>query len=208
MLTDPPYGISRKTGFGSVVKGEKRFAVSMDFGEWDSAPPNYPSLAHLLFQRLRSGGSAIIWCAWQKTGYLNYALEESGFSKIRMVIWERSNPVPLNAGATYLSNSREVAVSAVKDSGQTFNGYYDNGVYRMPIPRKRIHPTQKPLELFREIIKKHSNPGDLVVDPFLGGGTTALAALEEGRRFAGCDIDPGYVEASKQRIEHLMEVQS
>ena len=207
MLTDPPYGISRKTNFHSM-REQKYNVVDMEFGDWDVAPPNYPSLAHLLFQRVRSGGSVIIWCSWKKISHLNYALEESGFSKIRMVIWERSNPVPLNARVTYLSNSRDVAVSAVKDSGQTFHGHYDNGVYRMPIPRKRIHPTQKPLELFREIIKKHSNPGDLVVDPFLGGGTTALAALEEGRRFAGCDIDPGYVEASKQRIEHLMEVQS
>ena len=147
----------------------------------------------------------MVWCAWKKISELSKALECAGFSKLRMVIWERSNPVPLNAKVTYLSNSRDVAVLAVKGSGQTFHSHYDNGVYRMPIPRKRVHPTQKPLALFREIILKHSNPGDLVIDPFLGGGTTALAALEEGRRFAGCDLDPAYVEASKKRIAHLME---
>ena len=201
-LTDPPYGISRKTNFHTMLNKQWN-VIDMEFGDWDATPPDYPALASLLFQAVRSGGSVIVWCAWQKVTSLVEAIESAGFSKVRMVIWERSNPVPINARATNLSNSRDVAVSAVKGSGQTFNGHYDNGVYRMPIPRKRIHPTQKPLALFRELIKKHSNRGDLVIDPFLGSGTTALAALNEGRRFAGCDIDADWVSAAKMRVAQL-----
>ena len=72
-----------------------------------------------------------------------------------------------------------------------------------PIPRHngdRIHPTQKPLQLFDDLIQKHSHPGDLVVDPFVGSGTTAVAAKKASRRFAGCDIDDKYIDAARNRM--------
>ena len=110
--------------------------------------------------------------------------------------------------STYLSNSREIAVVGVKGGKPTFNAkyhkgtYHHKGVYLKPIPRhngNRIHPTQKPLDLFAELIRVHSNSNDLVIDPFLGSGTTAVAAVESGRRFFGGDIDPKYVKAARKR---------
>ena len=118
-----------------------------------------------------------------------------------MIMWEKSNPVPLNQSVNYLTNSREIAMSGVKVGKPTFNGH--SGVFRFPIPRdggKRLHPTQKPVRLFNELVKIHSVPGDLVVDPFLGSGTTAIAALTQGRRFIGGDIEPAYVEIAKDRV--------
>ena len=73
----------------------------------------------------------------------------------------------------------------------------------LAISGKRIHPTQKPLDLFRELIRKHSNPGDLIIDPFLGSGTTAVAAIQEDRQFAGYDIDETYTQAAKTRMRQL-----
>ena len=122
---------------------------------------------------------------------------------LRQIIWEKTNPVPLNMKATYLSNSREMAVSGVKGGKPIFHSEYDSGIYRYPIPRhngNRQHPTQKPENLFAALVQKHSNPGDLVVDPFLGAGTTAMAAINNGRAFAGCDIDERYVEVSRARL--------
>ena len=132
----------------------------------------------------------------------------AGFKMLRLIFWQKTNPVPLNSKRTYLSNSREMAIVGVKGGKPTFHGEYDSGVYddeiyHLPIPRhngNRIHPTQKSDDLFAELIRKHSNAGDLVIDPFLGAGTTAVAALAQGRLFAGCDIDPHYVEASRRRI--------
>ena len=205
ILTDPPYAISRKTGFKSLGRRSvKRFAVSMDFGEWDHAEIDLDALAVKSFRALRKGGAAIIFYDLWKLERLRHALEAAGFAMIRLIVWEKTNPVPLNSKRTYLSNSREIAVVGVKGGKPTFNDEYHNGVYRYPIPRhngSRIHPTQKPDSLFEELIKVHSNPGDLVVDPFLGGGTTAVAALALGRHFAGCDIDEKYVELALERLE-------
>ena len=205
VLTDPPYTISRETGFANVGKnGVQRFAVSMDFGKCDKVPIDLARLSTDMYRTLRKGGTAIVFYDLWKLTHLADALRTAGFKMLRLIEWQKTNPVPLNSKATYLSNSREIAVVGVKGGKPTFNGEYDNGVYRYPIPRhngRRIHPTQKPLELFAELVERHTNAGDFVVDPFLGGGTTAVAALSKARRFAGCDIDPGYVEASKERLK-------
>ena len=206
ILTDPPYTISRNTGFQSVVKGVRRFAVSMDFGEWDHVQIDLAEMARAFYRVLRRGGTAIVWYDVWKVGVLKESMEQAGFGMLRQIIWEKTNPVPLNMRATYLSNAREMAVSAVKGGRPVFHGNYDSGVYSLPIPRhngKRLHPTQKPESLFADLICKHSNPGDLVVDPFVGSGTTATAALKCGRAFDGCDIDEGYVDSARQRVADL-----
>ena len=203
LLTDPPYTVSRKTGFANFKNGVPRFAVSMDFGEWDHERIDLDALARETYRVLRRGGAAIVWYDVWKISHLYDALADAGFKMLRLIVWNKTNPVPLNSQSSYLSNSREMAVVGVKGGKPTFNSEYDRGDYAYPIPRhggKRIHPTQKPLDLFRELIRKHSNPGDLVIDPFLGSGTTAVAAIQEGRTFAGCDIDEKYVKASKARM--------
>ena len=206
VLTDPPYAVSRKTGFSSVKNGVQRFAVSMDFGDWDHQQIDLPAFARETYRVLRRGGTAIVWYDLWKIGQLYDALADAGFKMLRLIVWNKTNPVPLNSKCIYLSNSREMAVVAVKGGSPTFHSKYDSGNYSYPIPRhggKRIHPTQKPLDLFRELIRKHSSPGDLVIDPFLGSGTTAVAALEEDRQFAGCDIDESYTKAAKSRMRQL-----
>ena len=207
ILTDPPYTISKETGFQSVVNGVQRFAVSMDFGEWDHCQIDLAEMAEGFYRSLRQGGTAIVWYDLWKIGEVKEAMEQAGFKMIRQIIWEKTNPVPLNMRATYLSNCREMAVSGVKGGKPVFHSEYDSGIYRYPIPRhngKRQHPTQKEEELFSELVLKHSNPGDLVVDPFLGAGTTAMAALKNGRTFAGCDIDERYVHISRERVAGVL----
>ena len=203
MLTDPPYAISRKTGFSSLgLKSVERFAISMDFGEWDHTEINLALLAKHAYHALRKGGTAIVFYDIWKLTNLATALTAAGFVQLRLIEWIKTNPVPLNSKRNYLTNSREIAVLAVKTSKPTFNSEYDNGQYRYPIPNNgaRHHPTQKPLPLFNDLVIKHSKPGDLIIDPFVGSGTTAIAATANDRKFAGCDIDDGYIEIAKQRV--------
>jgi hypothetical protein len=71
-------------------------------------------------------------------------------------------------------------------------------------PEERpLHPWQQALEPVRHWVRQVSEPGELIVDPFLGSGTTAVAAVMEGRRFIGCDIDPGCVETTRRRLVEL-----
>ncbi len=202
VLIDPPYTISRQTGFSSVVTGVKRFAVSMDFGEWDHAIIDLDITCQQLYRKLRKGGTAIIFYDLWKITLLSEAMTKAGFKQIRLIIWQKTNPVPLNSRVNYLTNAREIAILGVKVSKPTFNSQYDNGVYQFPIPREqRFHPTQKPIKLIQALIEKHSNEGDLVLDCFMGAGTSAVAALRTGRKFVGCEIDTNYFEKAYKRIQ-------
>lgn len=204
ILTDPPYAISRKTGFASIgEKSVERFAVSMEFGKWDEEEIDLRKFAEQAYRALKKSGTAIVFYDLWKFNHLAAAMTEAGFKQLRLIIWEKSNPVPLNSKRNYLTNSREIAVLGVRNGTPTFHGEYDNGVYSYPIPNngKRHHPTQKPLPLMIDLIEKHSNKGDLVIDPFLGSGTTALGAVRTGRQFAGCDISKKYANVARKRIE-------
>jgi DNA modification methylase len=203
-LTDPPYAISRKTGFASVGENSvERFAVSMEFGQWDEQEIDISRFAVAAYRALKKSGTAIVFYDVWKFNQLADAMTDAGFKQLRLIIWEKSNPVPLNSKRNYLSNSREVAVLGVKEGKATFHSEYDNGVYRYPISHdgKRHHPTQKPLSLMIDLVKKHSDEGQLIVDPFFGSGTTALAAIQANRCFAGCDISEEYVSVARKRIE-------
>ena len=210
ILTDPPYTISRPTGFTNT-KVAKYSKLHMSFGEWDSDDIDMHTLSALSYVCLINGGSIVVWCDWHKLSDLSNAMSDAGFTKLRVLMWEKTNPVPVNSQVTYLSNAREFAVSAIKGSNATFNAVYHPGVWRYPIPRPtggRLHPTQKPIELFKDLILIHTNESDLVCDPFLGSGTTAVASIAQGRRFIGGDADPNYCEVAKERLARETDSES
>lgn len=206
VLVDPPYEISRETGFQSVKDGVPRFAVSMDFGKWDHNFPEMLKVVVELYRVLRKGGTAIIFYDLWKLSVLAEYCKTAKFKQLRLIEWLKTNPVPLNSKRNYLTNSREIAVLGVKGSNPTFHSQYDNGVYKAPIchEKGRFHPTQKPLGLISSLIEKHSNPGDVVLDCFLGSGTTAVAALETGRSIMGCELDSAYFQKALNRIQEAL----
>ena len=214
VLTDPPYIISKKSGMQSYrdsienggevnEKYGKKFAVTTEFGEWDKdyTIEDLRLSINEFYRILRKGGSCIIFFDLWKLETLKGLL--SKFSKHRLVEWIKTNPMPINQYATYLSNAREMAISCVKGGKATFNSEYDNGIYEYPIysGKDRFHPTQKSLPLFEELITKHSNEGDIVVDPYAGSGTTALAAKNTNRIYKCCEIDKDYFKKGKDRVE-------
>ena len=214
VLTDPPYIISKKSGMQSYrdsienggevnEKYGKKFAVTTEFGEWDKdyTIEDLRLSINEFYRILRKGGSCIIFFDLWKLETLKGLL--SKFSKHRLVEWIKTNPMPINQYATYLSNAREMAISCVKGGKATFNSEYDNGIYEYPIygGKDRFHPTQKSLPLFEELITKHSNEGDIVVDPYAGSGTTALAAKNTNRIYKCCEPSLEYFKKGKDRVE-------
>jgi site-specific DNA-methyltransferase (adenine-specific) len=140
-----------------------------------------------------------------KIGELKEIMESCKFKQIRFIEWIKTNPQPLNSKINYLTNSREIALLGVKKGKPTFNSKYDNGIYEYPIQggKNKFHPTQKNLKLFEELIKKHSNENDLVLDTFLGSGTTAIASLNTNRKFKGCEVSSEYYKKMIEIIDKL-----
>ena len=227
VLTDPPYLISKSSGMQhhkdrkpsdkgyeqiskKIVDGKeidvnygRKFATATDYGQWDKdyTIENLQFVIDEFYRILKPGGTCIIFFDIWKLETLKNKLHK--FSKHRFIEWVKTNPVPINQYASYLSNSREVAISCVKGGKATFNSKYDNGIYEYPIygGKDRFHPTQKSLPLFEELIKKHSNEGDVVVDPYGGSGTTSVACKMTNRIYISGEPDSEYFNKSKERLK-------
>ena len=204
---DPPYEVSRDTNFQSGdAKGKDtdRFRVSMDFGEWDIGFTGLDIVIKECYRILKPGGTLICFYDLWKITTLKQYFENAKFKQIRLIEWIKSNPVPINSKVNYLTNAREIAISGVKNGKPVFHSSYDNGIYTYPIchDKGRFHPTQKPVELIKALIEKHSNKGDTVLDCFSGSGTTAVAAYETQRNFIGCELSEDYYNQTINRFKN------
>jgi site-specific DNA-methyltransferase (adenine-specific)/modification methylase len=133
---------------------------------------------------------------------------DPAFDTFQFIVWHKTNPPPKLRRVGFL-NSCELIVCCW-DRGHTWNFGRQRDMHNFieaPIcagaerVRDPVHPTQKPLRVLRRLLELASGPGDLVLDPFMGVGSTGVAAVEMGRRFVGIEIDEGYVGAAERRIE-------
>ena len=188
--------------YGSIYG--KKYAVTTKYGKWDSefTVERLGLFIKHFYRILKTGGTCIIFFDLWKITHLREMLESEKFKQIRLVEWIKTNPQPINSKVNYLTNCREIALLGIKKSKPTFNSKYDKGIYEYPLQggKQRFHPTQKSLPLFEDLIKKHSNEGDLVLDCFAGSATTAIAAMNTDRRFIGCEMEEEYYNKSLERI--------
>ena len=189
--------------YGSIY-GTK-YCVKTDYGDWDSefTLDKLEEFISIYYDKLKQGGTLIMFFDLWKISQLKELMEKHKFKQIRFIEWIKTNPQPLNSKTNYLTNCREIALLGVKGGKPTFNNSYDNGIYTYPLQggKNRFHPTQKSLPLFEDIIKKHSNEGDVILDTFLGGGTTAFACKNTNRNFKGCDVSKEYYDKVMEIIE-------
>lgn len=202
ILTDPPYCVSRDYQLGFSNMGRS----GMNYGEWDYGF-DQKEWIRVCSPLVREGGSFIIFNDWKNLSYLVEELEKNGFIIKDLIRWEKSNPMPRNVNSRYVMDV-ELAIWAVKGKKKWVFNKPENIPYLKPVYKtgvvlgkgKRIHPTQKSLDLFSQIIQVHSNEGDLVFDPFSGSGTTAVACKETGRNFIGSEIDSDYYQKAVKRL--------
>lgn len=181
-----------------TIYGSK-YSVCTEYGDWDKnfTMDKLDEFIKQYYKKLRPGGTLIIFFDIWKITPLKELMEKHKFKQIRFIEWIKTNPQPLNQKVNYLTNCREIALLGVKGGKPTFNSKYDNAIYHFPLQgggKKRFHPTQKSLPLFEELIKKHSNEGDTVLDTFLGSGTTAVASKNTGRVCKGCEVSKEYYD--------------
>lgn len=217
--TDPPYFLSNG---GSTCVAGRRAPVAK--GDWDASQGL--TADHAFNQAwivecarvLKPTGT--LWVSGTHHVYLSVgmAMMEAGFRILNDIIWEKPNPPP-NLGCRCFTHSTELILwgTRAKKGGRDKYLYNyaemkaENGgrqmknVWRLSAPGKEEkthgrHPTQKPVALVARCIAASTAPGQLVVDPFSGSGTTAVAALGLGRRFYGSELDPDYAALARARI--------
>ena len=186
LLTDIPYGWVNKASQGLRV---------IDKGDANTETFDLEIFAAEAARVTK--GSGVIFCSKEQFSSLLLPFDRLGLTT-RMLIWEKTNPSPMNGQHLFLSGI-ECAVYFRKRNA-TFNGHCLNTVFRFPNGRSKQHPTEKPLALFKHFIELLSNPDDLVVDPCVGSGTTAVACLELDRFYLCGDVNPEYVKLARERV--------
>ena len=190
LLTDIPYNVVNRAS-GGLRNLDKGVA---DIGEFD--------LDVLARKMARvTSGSLYVFCGTEQVSQLRASFVDAGLTT-RLCIWEKTNPSPMNSQYLWMS-SIETCVFARK-RGAVFNDKYQSPVWRYPTVRSKRHPTEKPLKLFERLVEISSNPSDVVLDPFMGSGTTAEAALRQGRSFVGFDLEDEFIRVAQERVADLM----
>ena len=124
----------------------------------------------------------------------------------QMVVWDKG---PMGMGWHYRRSYETVLVGQKRggkcrwfDNSHKIENIIRPGDYGIKkiIPRRDQHPTQKPVALGAHFISLHTQPGDTVLDPFMGSGTTGVACVQTGRNFIGIEIEPKYFEIAQARI--------
>lgn len=224
IFADPPYFLSNG---GITCKGGRM--VSVDKGQWDrSAGPARDhefNKAWLRACQLSLKPNGTLWVSG--TGHIihsvGYAMQELGFKMLNDITWEKPNPPP-NLSCRYFTHSTETIIWAAKSARARHTFNYDamrrqNGgkqmksVWQIAPPESwekglGKHPTQKPIRLLTRIVEASTVRGDLVLDPFMGSGTTGVACALAGRRFVGIDADPRFVDLAIRRIRASLAQQT
>jgi len=205
ILTDIPYNISKKNGLGGFDKKSNRNRVGLDFGEWDKGFD--VSGISALVPKLKKGGSVVIFSAFEQFNEICTAFSDLVVKD--KLIWQKTNPFIRNRERRYVSNIEFCSWFVKPKEKWTFNRQnekYESCVFTYPSESgggfKRYHPTQKNLKMIRYLTRTHSNKGDTILDPFMGGGTMGVAAVLEERNFIGFEIEKQYFDKAQTRIQN------
>ena len=195
VLTDPPYNIARENNFHTMNR------AGIDFGEWDKGADLF-SYIEECSRVLKPDGSFVVFNDWKNLGDIARFAESLDFCTKDMLRLEKSNPMPRNRDRRYITDY-ECAIWFTKRKAKwTFNrqdSSYQRPKFVCSID-KGLHPTQKSLKLVQELVLIRSNEGDVVLDPFMGSGTTGVAAKNLNRDFIGIEKDEGYFKIAQERI--------
>lgn len=187
LLTDIPYEKVNKSSNGLRV---------LDKGDANKKTFSLKKFLKEIYRATR--GSGYIFCGKEQVSEI-FDFFASKNLTTRLMIWEKTNPSPMNCQYVWMSGIETFVY--FKKPKATFDEYYKNSVLRFPNGSSKIHETEKPIKLFEYLISVSSVKGDLVVDPCVGSGTTAVAAKKLGRNFIVGDINKKYVELTKERLK-------
>lgn len=214
ILTDPPYNLGlfmkgRDTNLGALR--ENHFAASswdlLEQNEWEKNMQGFFDEASRV---VKKGGAAIVFVSLIKVETIIKLAQNSGFYYKTTGIWHKTNPMPRNMNLHFI-NSTEAWIyftygaktGKFNNNGKVIHDYFESSVISAGEKKLGKHPTQKPLALMQHFIKILSNKGDMILDPFMGSGSTGVAAMDLDRKFIGIELEEKYYKLAILRIAEI-----
>ena len=209
ILTDPPYNLAKHSTGNIPLPG--RLPMNNDVGAWDRIDFNPEDWADELIRVLKPDGNLFIFTSYHQIGRWYNCLDHR-FDASNFMVWHKTNPAPKIFKAGFLNSCELIFTCWNKKHTWNFlsqtemHNFLESPICMRPERLKEPkHPTQKPVSILKKIIRIASNESDIVLDPFMGVGSTGAAALALNRRFIGVEIDPVYFHAAYNRITQIMK---
>ncbi len=229
IFADPPYNLQlrkelRRPNQTLVDAVDDDWDKFTDFAAYDEFTRRWLTACRRV---LKDTGTLWVIGSYHNIYRVGAALQDLGFWFINDIVWDKVNPMPQFRG-TRFTNAHETLLWCKKSQRQkryTFNYHamksmndgkqmrsdweipICTGSERLTVDGKKAHSTQKPEALLYRVILSSSNPGDVVLDPFFGTGTTGAVAKKLGRRFIGIEREAAYVRAAQARIDMIPAAQ-
>lgn len=209
ILTDPPYNLAQHSTGNIPLPG--RTAMNNDLAPWDLIEFKPEEWVDEFIRILKPNGNLFIFTSYNKIGQW-YELLDRKFDVTNFMVWHKTNPAPKIFKAGFL-NSCEL-IYTCWNKGHTWNfisqaemhNFVESSICMRPERLQNPkHPTQKPVAILKKLITIASNEGDVVLDPFMGVGSTGVAALDLGRNFIGFEINPTYFTAAERRLNDMSQ---
>jgi DNA modification methylase len=203
VVTDPPYGVAyveNKKGFLKLSADEDK-AITNDHVQSEEEYENFTrGYLGAVIPYLTEYNAVYLFNADPMFPSLRAGMKSAGFYYSQMIIWLKNQPVM--SRKDYLS-SYELIAYGWFGKHKMERSKSRNVIYHPRPTKSKLHPTQKPVGLLRKIIPNSTKIGEVVYDPFLGSGSTAVACQHLGRKCIGIELDEAYVEVSLKRLEKL-----
>lgn len=208
ILTDPPYNLGQHSTGNIPLPG--RSAMNNDVAEWDMIDFNPEEWADEFIRILKPTGNLFIFTSYNQLGRWYNCLDHK-FDTSNFMIWHKTNPAPKIFKAGFLNSCEMIFTCWNKKHTWNFisqaemHNFIESPICMRP---ERLsnpkHPAQKPVSILKKMIEIASNKDDIIFDPFMGVGSTGVAALELDRRFIGVELDKSYFDAAKQRVNDIL----
>jgi len=196
LITDPPYGINFQSGH----RNKKWRKIANDNNLlW------LTEFSAKVRRVLKPGAHAYIFCSHHH-GYAFRQIIGAYLPYKNKLIWKKNNTGMGDIEGDYAPQYEEILFFS--NGEKKLNGRRDSNILEFVRTQNELHPTQKPVDLIRFLIRKSTDKGDLVFDPFLGSGTTAIAAHQEKREFIGIELDEVHFKTAKKRYEQFKSQQT
>ena len=190
ILTDPPYGMDFQSNYRQVK--HKKINNDKDLSwldDWSSD-----------LYRVASDDSAhYVFCSFHNIDKFKQSLEKH-FKIKNMLVWEKNNTSMGDLKGDFAPKYEMIIF--MHKGRRLINGKRDPNILRFRKTGNNLHPTQKPVDLLEYLIGKFSDKGSVILDPFMGSGSTGVAAKNLNRSFIGIEMDKGYFDIAKERIEN------
>ena len=216
ILTDPPYnlGLFMKNRATNLKAMRPNFfgAAGWDDLDFDSWKQSMDKLFNECARVTRFGGSMIVFMSIIKVETIIQLATKHGFYYKTTGIWHKLNPMPRNMNLHFINSTETWIYFTYKkhtgifnNDGKAVHDFFETAITPSGEKKYGKHPTQKPVALLEEFVTLLSNEGDVVFDPFMGAGSSGVAALNHNRKFIGAELNPEYYDISERRLSALCQ---